>query len=123
MKIRIYDNSVRLRLDRSEVDQAGSGKPVERTTSFADGSLFAYRLAASGDEVAARFVDGCVEVSVPLAQLSAWASDDTAVSITGEGTLANGRLTLLVEKDFECLDPRDGEDQSNRFRNPKAQKA
>ena len=41
------------------------------------------------------------------------------MSIVAEQCLGEGALKLLIEKDFECLDPRDGEDQSNRFRNPR----
>ena len=120
MKIRILDDSVRLRLDRDEVDRIGAGEAVVCRTHFPDGSAFAYRLAVGTGELSASFADG--ELSVALAPETAgqWASDETEVSIRGELALAAGTLRVLVEKDFECLEPRAGESQANRFRNPKA---
>lgn len=120
MKIRIYDDSIRLRLDRSEVEQLGQGQAVTCQTHFPDGGVFSYALAAAGNVVAAHFADGCITLEVPASTLSDWAADETAVSITQEQALAHGPLKLLIEKDFECLDPRPGENQDNRFKNPKA---
>ena len=120
MKIRIYDDSIRLRLDRSEVDQIGAGEAVRCATHFPDGTRFSYALTVGGDAVGACFQGGLIDVAIPHATAMQWASDETAVSIRGEESLAQGELKLLIEKDFECLDPREGEDQSNRFVNPKA---
>jgi len=120
MKIRISDDSIRLRLDRSEVDNIGIGRPVNCRTRFTGGAEFHYQLAvADCDAVSAEFDDGCIKVSLPKSTAEKWARNDTEVSIRGENDLGGGVLTLLIEKDFECLDPRPGEDQSNRFVNPK----
>lgn len=121
MKIRIYDDSIRLRLDRSEVDDVGEGNSVDGCTRFPGGAEFRYRLAMTdSDAVSADFSDGCIEVSLPKPTAEHWATAETEVSIRGENSIDGGVLTLLIEKDFECLDPREGEDQSNRFVNPKA---
>ena len=121
MKIRISDDSIRLRLDRSEVDDVGVGKSVSCRTRFAGGAEFQYALSVgNSDAVSAVFSDGRIEVSLPSAIATHWACDETEVSIHGENEIDGGALTLLIEKDFECLDPREGEDQSNRFVNPKA---
>ncbi len=117
MKIRILDDTIRLRLDRSEVEALGHGRQVEATTRFADGAAFVYALVpADIDDPQAGFSEGRLRVTVPTDQLRRWAEDESAVSIRGE----HGPTKILVEKDFECLEPRDGEDQGNRFRNPKA---
>lgn len=117
MKIRIYDDSIRLRLDRSEVEQIGQGLAVEGITRFPAGNQFAYRLSvARAASATAVFEDGCINVLVPGAQAEHWAHTEAEVSIHA----VDGALKLLIEKDFECLDPREGEDQSNRFVNPKA---
>ena len=121
MKIRIYDDSIRLRLDRSEVEQIGSGEPVICKTRFGDGNEFVYQLSLHDeDDVAATFSAGCVSVMLPVPVARHWAGTETEISIRGEQSLDDGALSLLIEKDFECLDPREGEDQSNRFKNPKA---
>jgi hypothetical protein len=70
-------------------------------------------------QTGASFADGRLVVRFNAADLSAWAGNDSAVSLNGELALPDGNhLTLLVEKDFECLTPRDGEDQSDMFPNP-----
>ncbi len=120
MKIRILDDSVRLRLDRDEVDAVGRGDAVESTTRFPHGSAFRYRLETGAARTSAAFDDGCITLRVSSDDARTWAETETAVAITGEESLGNGTLRLLIEKDFECLDPRDGENQSNRFRNPSA---
>ncbi len=121
MKIRIYDDTIRLRLDRSEVEQIGAGDPVVCRTHFVDGSEFIYQLCQHEDEqVTATFADGCISVMLPVSTAQHWAGTETEITIRGEQPLDSGALALLIEKDFECLDPREGEDQSNRFKNPKA---
>jgi hypothetical protein len=117
MKIRILNDAVRLRLERDEVDAIGSGNSVEASTHFMGGQVFRYCLRV-GDvaSVESSFRDDRLTVVLPAQLATQWASDETAVSIAGE----HGPTSVLVEKDFECLDPRAGEDQSNRFRNPKA---
>jgi hypothetical protein len=117
MKIRILNDAVRLRLERDEVDAIRLGKPVEASTHFVDAQVLRYCLRV-GDiaSVECSFRDNRLTVVLPAQLATQWATDETAVSIAGE----HGPISVLVEKDFECLDPRAGEDQSNRFRNPKA---
>ena len=120
MKIRILDDSIRLRLSQGDVHQAESGGTVERQTRFPDGSAFRYALeAVAGGPATASFSDGRVLVRLPAADVSAWAGDDTAVSIELELALqGEDRLRLLIEKDFQCLTARSDEDQSDLFVNP-----
>ena len=121
MKIRIYDNSIRLRLDRAEVDLIAADRPVMGATHFPDGAQFTYALNTdTGEALQAVFDQGCIALQVPRAVAQHWANDDSEVSICGSLETSDGELSLLIEKDFECLEPRSGEDQSNRFRNPKA---
>ena len=48
----------------------------------------------------------------------AWANSEQ-VSISGEQVLDDGeKLNILVEKDFACLAPREGEDESDMFEHP-----
>jgi hypothetical protein len=121
MKLRLLDDSIRLRLSRSEVIAADKGGVVEGQTRFPDGAAFTYALEALEDSsrASAAFTRERMVVRLPAAQIAAWANDDTAVSLHGEIELAGGgALTLLVEKDFRCLSPREDEDQSDLFTNP-----
>ena len=121
MKIRILDDSIRLRLDRGEVDQIASGAAVAGETRFPSGASFGYALRAGGQAAHAEFGPQGIVVTLPTERLSNWAGVDEDVSIREELALADGGLKILVEKDFECLEPREGESQANRFANPKAQ--
>jgi hypothetical protein len=121
MKLRLLDDSIRMRLSRSEVLAADQAGVVEGRTRFPNGSVFSFALETlpEGAEPSAEYSHERMVVRLPASEVSAWASDDTAVSLTGELALAGGAaLQLLVEKDFQCLAPRAGEDQSDLFTNP-----
>jgi hypothetical protein len=119
MKLRILDDSIRLRLDREEVDALGEGTAVESTTHFPGSTTFRCCLTVA-DAFSAAFDHGRVVVCVPADEARVWARDDSAVSLRGRHAAGGHELALLVEKDFECLNPRDGESQGNRFPNPGA---
>jgi len=64
------------------------------------------------------FEAGTITVTIPTAVVTAWL-EPTEVSIHGSQALSAGEtLEILVEKDFACLEPREGEDQENLFPNP-----
>lgn len=120
MKLRILNSTLRLRLDRAEVEALGRGQAQEAATQFPGGEIFGYRLEPTAGEICATFDRRGITLCVPSQQLRAWAKDDQQVGIRESLSLSDGALELLIEKDFECLEPRAGEDQSNRFVNPKA---
>lgn len=121
MKLRLLNDSIRLRLSRSEVAAADKAGIVEAQTRFPDGSTFTFALEASekGSPTSASYTGDRMVVKLPVTDISAWANDDMAVSLRGELELpVGGSLRLLVEKDFECVTPRGDEDQSDLFTNP-----
>ena len=126
MKLRLLDDSIRLRLSSSEVVAAVEHGVVESQTRFPDGSALKFALEALPADAGATSASAAYEndrlvVRLPAAEISAWANDDSAVSLRGELALHQGeQLTLLVEKDFRCLTPRPDEDQSDLFTNPDA---
>ena len=70
---------------------------------------------------AASLSNTTVTVRLPESVVRAWANSDQ-ISIHGEVQHShNETLTLLVEKDFACLAPREGEDESDMFPHPDAQ--
>ncbi|MDX1482134.1 MAG: hypothetical protein R3315_10680 [Woeseiaceae bacterium] len=122
MKLRIKDNSVRLRLTKSEVDQAKAEGIVSARTRFADGAGFDYVLESSPASVAptATFEDGRMLVRLPADTVDRWADSDQ-VTIAAEQPLDDGAiLSILVEKDFACLSPREDEDESDLYEHPDA---
>lgn len=120
VKLRILDNTLRLRLDRTEVNGLAHGEPQGSVIQFPGGEALGYRLEPTSGETSASFDDREITLCVPRQQLEAWAKDEQQVGIRASLSVADGVLALLIEKDFECLEPRSGEDQGNRFVNPKA---
>jgi len=122
MKLRIRDNSIRLRLSRSEVDRLRDDGIVKARTTFPGGREFRYDVESSPAAIrpGAFLSDGRLTVSLPESAVTAWADSDQ-VSIHGEQQHEDGdMLDVLVEKDFACLAPREGEDESDMFPNPAA---
>lgn len=120
MKLRIQNNSVRLRLTRTEVDRLARNGEVAAFTGFPGEQALRYAVK-SGDpgSVAARFEADAIVVTIPAAEVHDWAMSDR-VSIRGSEPLTGGdSLAILVEKDFACLKPREGDDESDMFAHPR----
>ncbi len=120
LKLRIQDNSIRLRLTRGEVDRMQRDGQVIAATAFPGGSRLEYILETSkaAGRAEARLANGRLVVSLPEATVRQWAGTEQ-VSIEGAQPLEGGeQLRILVEKDFQCLAPRAGEDESDMFPHP-----
>lgn len=122
MKLRILADSVRLRLSQSDLRQLAEHGRVQETTHFGPDATLTYALVvdSDNDRVAASFADGTMTVSLPQGVARAWI-DTEQVGIEAVQPLAEqAALRLLIEKDFQCLVPRAGEDDADGFPNPKA---
>ena len=114
---------MRLRLTRSEVEQLRDDGMVSARTEFPGGREFRYEVESSPASVnPGAFLSDCkVTVRLPEATVLAWANSEQ-VSMHGEQQHKNGEiLDILVEKDFACLAPREGEDESDMFPHPGAE--
>jgi len=124
MKLRIRGDTIRLRLKRSEVDQIAAGASIVEETNFPD-SVLTFRLDVSESiAISASFDNGCLAVNVPKSKALDW-SDTDDVSLYAEQRLpGTGCLSILIEKDFKCLEPghhRDCDDDEDTFPHPSAQ--
>ena len=120
MKLRIRDNSIRLRLTRVEVDTVSAEGLVKARVSMPGGNGLDYILESSklANKPTARFSDGALTVQLPERDVKEWASTEQ-VSIGADELLDGGDfLKILVEKDFACLAPREGEDEADMFPHP-----
>jgi len=118
VKLRIVDDSLRLRLTRSEVASIERGLAVESSVHFPGGPALTYSLVvADTNRISASLDAATIEVLLPRAVALQWAAGND-VSLHGEQPLEHGVLRILVEKDFTCVEPRDGEDQSDLYPNP-----
>lgn len=92
-------------------------------TNFPGGREFRYEIESSPASVApaAFFSDNVLTVRVPETSVLAWATTEQ-ISIKGEQLLDEGEnLAILVEKDFTCLAPREGEDESDMYPHPQGE--
>ena len=121
MKIRIKDNSVRLRLTRPEVEQFGKEKYIEGRTEFGD-TVFVYAMLCD-QEIAEMFAgldNNKITMHIPASIAESFVNTD-AVGFQHEQLLPSGnKLFLLFEKDFKCIDADVLEDQSDNYENPSA---
>ena len=117
MKIRIKGNSIRLRLTQSDVKKWAAEGVVKEVTDFGNNSAMGYQLRMSEEsQISATFNDDIISVDIPFTIGQEWCeSENTSM----ESSIANdGILQILVEKDFVCLTPKAGEDESDMFPNP-----
>jgi hypothetical protein len=125
VKLRLQGNSLRLRVSPSELDRFVESGRLEETIYFGTGmgSLLTYVLAqgSSGQSIEVESVPGHVTVLLPSEAARTW-STTGEVGIAGEVDLGiRGTLSVLVEKDFACLDGSIDENLDT-FPNPLASK-
>jgi len=114
MKLRIQGASVRLRLTQPDLADFVAAGRIEERLDF-PGTTFGYSLESTQTEtMQASFESGTLRVRVPAASVQNWASSDQE-GITGEQSFEGKTLTLIVEKDFQCLHK---EGDPAAFRNP-----
>ena len=122
MKLRVRDNSIRLRLTRSEVELVRNDGLVRGRVPFAGRNNFDYVLESSPATVKpeAHISNNVLTVRIPEAEIISW-SDSDEVSIAASQILDGGdQLNILVEKDFAYLAPREGEDETDMYPHPEA---
>ncbi|HEV2688173.1 MAG TPA: hypothetical protein VGV35_06455 [Bryobacteraceae bacterium] len=122
MKLRLQENSLRLRLNQAEVAQFSKTGHVEESIDFGAGANLTYVLESSSkiDIPHAAFQNGQLRVQMPSSVGRDWVTTDR-VGVEGEQTLAGDKqLSILIEKDFQCIH-RD-EPEPDAYPNPLATK-
>ena len=121
MKLRIKGNALRLRLTQGEIQALAKRGQVESRTEFPGGATLVYRLRTDHTihEISVSYKDNLIEFSLPVAHAERWCGTDQ-VTVSVERDVPGGTLQLVLEKDFACLVPRPGEDESDHFPHPGA---
>ncbi len=124
MKLRIRGDTLRLRLKKNEVERIAAGASIVEETYF-PGSVLKFRLDASESiAITASFDNSGLAVNVPKSKALDWADTDDVSLHTEQRLPGAGCLSILIEKDFKCLEPghhRDCEDDEDTFPHPSAQ--
>ncbi len=119
MKLRIKGNSIRLRLLRSEIQKFADDGRISEKVSFGTNAL-SYTLEMSGDvdSIRARYDADEISVLMPEQAARDWTANE-AVGFEIEQPLGDGEvLSILIEKDFACLDRPDDPDRADAYPNP-----
>ena len=101
MKLRIHGDSLRLRLNRSDVEQFRTSGVCAASLRFDSSSQLTYALETSSrlTVMEVHYLQDCIRVLLPLDMAQEWVgSDRISLSLNRAGG-----LSLLIEKDFQCL--------------------
>ncbi len=123
MKLRIQGNSLRLRVSKSELARFVETGQLQETVYFGSeqGSELTYIISQDDDRAGLNVEAsaGRVKIVVPTEVARTWANSER-VGIEGDVELgARGKLSILIEKDFACID-RSAEKNADTFPNPLA---
>ena len=125
MKLRIRGNTLRLRLTRGEVADIELGQAIRETAQLPDGSSFSYQLSCGEDHAVSQIHEGSntlIDITIQTQRASAWATSDE-VGYAGNDPFSVGPTQVLIEKDFTCITPREGEEELDTYPNPNAASA
>jgi uncharacterized protein DUF7009 len=104
MKLRFRGNSLRLRVNRREVDTLASGDLIQEEVFFPNRARLTYIFEPSrAADPEASFERNTLRVAAPLLQVRDWARTELIglyYNFETEGTV----LKVAIEKDLECTD-------------------
>jgi hypothetical protein len=120
MKLRIHNGSLRLRLNRSDINQLQETGICAESLQFGAGSQLTYTLEISSHftVMEARYRQDRIRILLPLEIARKWTGSEQ-ISLTLDSVVGGGP-SLLIEKDFRCLhsDERRPSDDADSFPNP-----
>jgi hypothetical protein len=110
MKLRIEDNSLRLRLSDLEVQQLASDGTLSSKVSFPKGKALYYIINThSGISFEASLQNDGIRISIPNNLCQKWAHSEQ-IGLKGSCLVDDGvELSILVEKDLGCRHQEDEE--------------
>ena len=117
MKLRLRENSIRLRLLRGEIQRFRESGIVSEKIQFNQFQILSYTLRVSKEvkEISASFTDQEIIVEIPFDAARNW-TETTLVGLESEQKIDEKQLLkILIEKDFVCLDRPFDEDNSDAF--------
>ncbi len=120
MKLRLRQNSIRLRLLKSEIEQLRETGSITEFIHFQGSNKLAYTVLIDDttDSISTDFQDNEVSIRVPSETADRWINTEQ-IGIERNQVIDEGlTLNILLEKDFVCLTrPMEG-DNLDAFPNP-----
>jgi hypothetical protein len=103
MKIRIKENTIRIRCSSDEISKIASGETVVNTTVFSPLDRLVFSISKWNLKVfGAELKGGSTHISIPSDLLNNWSSTN---EFSIEGNIENGHekgLRVLIEVDLPC---------------------
>ena len=123
MKLRIKENTVRLRLTRTEVAHFGKEGMIKESVCFGAKTSHHFHYEIKMKENAGKldisYQDQTIRVSVPRTIAERWVKTDD-VGFEQEVDTDGVQIHVLVEKDFQCLH-RDNAEEPDNYSHPMAE--
>ena len=119
MKFRIKGNSIRLRLLRSEVDRfAAEGRISDEVRLGTNALRYSLLMSDEAESIYSRFENNEITVFIPARAARNWTTGEMVGFETVQAIDGGEGLTILVEKDFVCVDRPEDPDRADAFPNP-----
>ena len=124
MKLRLKGNSIRVRLDRRDIEGLVDQGRIDDALRFGPGQVFSYAVevgVAPRDRPKASYADGRLTIRIDPEDVEEWLASER-VGFDHQQVVDGGVVRVLLEKDFACIDrPLDEEaDDAYAFPNPAA---
>jgi hypothetical protein len=121
MKLRLRENSIRLRLLQSEVEKLKTTGSVKEEITFGKLQKLIYhiKISENAKTISAFFEAGEIIVEIPSEPARNWI-DSEQISLKAEQFVEDeATLSILIEKDFVCVERPFDEDNKGAFPHPK----
>jgi hypothetical protein len=124
MKLRLKGNSIRVRLDRRDIERLIDEGRVDDGVRFGPGLAFSYAVElgpAPRERPRASYAAGRLLIRIDPEDAEEWLAGDR-VGFDHLQPVDGGAVRVLLEKDFACIDRPAGEevDDAYAFPNPSA---
>ena len=119
MKIRLLGNTIRLRTKMHETADLREKGMIEEVLEFGpdESARLRFQLYAGEDVFEIEQHEMTIRIIVPRTLIETWADTDLVGFEESITTSKGSMITVLVEKDFACLDG-DREDEAGSYENP-----
>lgn len=121
MKLRLRENSIRLRLLQSEVTRLKETGSISEAITFGASQVLIYRLQTSLEAraISAHFRNNEIIVELPVEIAGRWVNTEQ-IGLNFEQKIDDEKfLSILIEKDFACVERPLDADNKDAFPHPK----
>ena len=124
MKLRIFENSIRIRLTKNEAASLAKGEEVSAILPLgrSQSDSFHYGLvgSTSAQSLILNWQDTTLLLTIPQGMINTWATSEQVGIYHTIGDRVLEPIRISIEKDFRCLQPRSGNDDLDTFDHPVA---